>query len=70
MNLRMAMLQKLKVLDPDTCGIVRYYDSFVHKGLICMVFESLDIDLLEFVNGRDSPMSMMEMRSIIQQVWV
>ena len=66
----MAMLQKLKVLDPDTCGIVRYYDSFVHKGLICMVFESLDIDLLEFVNGRDSPMSMMEMRSIIQQVWV
>ena len=70
LNLQMAMLQKLKALDPDTCGIVRFYDSFVHNGLSCMVFESLDIDLLEFVNARGSPMSLMEMRPIIQQVRV
>ena len=65
----MAMLQKLQVLDPDTCRIVRFYDSFMHKGFKCMVFESLDIDLLGFVNGRGSPISMTEMRPIIQQVW-
>ena len=65
---QLAMLQKLKVLDPDMCGIVRFHNSFVHKGLRCMVFEPLDVDLLEFVNGRDSPLSMAEMRPIIQQV--
>ena len=68
--LQMTMLQKLQVLDPDTCGIVRLYDSFVHKGFKCMVFESLDIDLLGFINERGSPLSMKEMRPIIQQVWV
>ena len=64
----MAMLQKLSILDPDTCGIVRFHHSFVHKELTCMVFESLDVDLVELVNGRDSPLSMTEMRPIIQQV--
>ena len=66
----MAMLETLQVLDPDTCGIVRFYNSFMHEGLRCMVFESLDINLLDFFNGRHSPMSMMETRRIIQQVWV
>ena len=70
LNLQMTMLRWLKALDPDTCGIVRFYDSFVHQGFHCMVFESLDIDLLGFLNGRGSPMSMTEMRPIVQQVWV
>lgn len=66
----MAMLHSLKALDPDTCGIVRFYDSFMYEGFQCMVFESLDINLLEFLNERGSPMDMTEMRCIIQQVWV
>ena len=64
----MAVLRMMQVLDPDTCGTVRFYKSFVHKGLRCMVFESLDVNLLDFLNKRHFPMSMMEMRCIIQQV--
>ena len=64
----MAVLQMMKVLDPDTCGTVRFHNSFVHKGLRCLVFESLDVNLLDFLNERDRCMSMMETRRIIQQV--
>ena len=66
----MAILHTLQVLDPDVCGIVRFYDSFMHKGFKCMVFESLDMNLLDFLNDRGSPMSMMETKRIIQQVWI
>ena len=61
------MLRKLNVLDPEECGIVRFYGGFVHQGFQCMVFESLDVDLLGFLNDR-GPMSLVEMRPVIQQV--
>lgn len=43
------ILKRLKVIDPDGCGIVRFYESFLHKGIICLSFEVLDQDLKAYI---------------------
>lgn len=43
------ILKRLKVFDPDGCGIVRFYESFLHRGIICLSFEVLDQDLKAYI---------------------
>lgn len=43
------ILKRLKVFDPDGCGIVRFYESFLHRGIICLSFEVLDLDLKAYI---------------------
>lgn len=43
------ILKRLKVFDPDRCGIVRFYESFLHRGIICLSFEVLDQDLKAYI---------------------
>lgn len=43
------ILERLKVFNPDGCGIVRFYESFLHRGVICLSFEVLDQDLKAYI---------------------
>ncbi|KAK0134250.1 Homeodomain-interacting protein kinase 3 [Merluccius polli] len=66
-----AMLQRLKALDPDKCNIVRWFEHFVHRGHTCMVFEMLDISLFDFMSARhQQPLSLLEISVITQQLAV
>ncbi|KAM3863883.1 homeodomain-interacting protein kinase 2-like [Diretmus argenteus] len=63
------MMERLRVLDPDDSCIVRYYDTVVMDKKTCLVFECLDISLLELMRQREGrPLPLHELRSIIQQM--
>ena len=67
---QVAMLNRLRCLDPDTCCIVRFDESFVCCGHTCLVFHKLDVSLLTYMGRRGSkPLCLSEIRPIMQQVW-
>uniref|UniRef100_UPI0037E7F264 homeodomain-interacting protein kinase 2-like n=1 Tax=Semicossyphus pulcher TaxID=241346 RepID=UPI0037E7F264 len=44
------MLEKLRCLDPDKSSIIRCHETFHHIDQTCMVFEILDISILDYMN--------------------
>ena len=67
---QLAMLSKIRTLNPDTCCIVRFLESFVSRGHVCLVFEKLDVPLTTYKLGRRYNLwSLIYIRPIIQQVW-
>ncbi|XP_071400332.1 homeodomain-interacting protein kinase 2-like, partial [Centroberyx affinis] len=64
-----AMLKGLRHLDLDKCHIVKWYDCFASGGRTCLVFEELDISLLDYMRQRQSsPLPLRKIRPIIQQL--
>lgn len=66
-------LEQLAVQDPDDKKhIVRLYGHFEHRGHLCMVFESLSLNLREIVKrfGKDVGLSLQAVRTYSQQVLV
>ncbi|XP_072304729.1 homeodomain-interacting protein kinase 1-like [Eucyclogobius newberryi] len=63
-----AALSMLKQLDQDKCNIVRWNHIFMDKGYICLEFERLHTSLHDFMGARVKPLSLCEIRPIIQQV--
>ncbi|CAL8239986.1 unnamed protein product [Gadus morhua 'NCC'] len=43
-----VMLRFLRVLDPDSCGIVKWMGFFKHGPHVCLVFELLKQSLMDF----------------------
>lgn len=67
----MLILKTLKELGSDKFNIVTWNDSFTFGGRFCLEFEKLDISLLKFLQRRRfQPLSLMEIRPIVQQVSV
>ncbi|XP_071398127.1 homeodomain-interacting protein kinase 3-like [Centroberyx affinis] len=63
------MLQTLKCLDPDKCHIIRFHESFRTRCGTSLVFEVLDISLLNYMWGRGRlPLEFDDIRPIIQQL--
>lgn len=68
-RLEVAMLKRLRCLDPDTCNIIRWNEFFFHKDMICLNFELLDFSLRDFLIDREYvPLPMSELRSVIHQI--
>lgn len=67
-KLEIAMLKRLRCLDPDTCNIIRWNEFFFHRDMICLSFELLDLSLRDFmINRENAPLPMSELRPIIHQ---
>ncbi len=65
------ILSELKLLDPDSCNIVRWYEAFCFDGHSCLEFEHLDQSLQDFwKESHEQPLLIKEIRPIVQQVSV
>lgn len=61
------MLKRIRGLDP--VNIVRFFESFEHRGHICLAFEMLDKNLHEVLKERrGNSLSLQEIKPITQQV--
>ena len=64
-----AILKRLRDLDPDTCNIVKWNGFFFHRENICLNFELLDKSLHDYrVRRRNQNLSMRELRPVIHQL--
>ncbi|XP_076008000.1 uncharacterized protein LOC143001983 [Genypterus blacodes] len=64
------VMQRICVLDPDECNIVRFIEYFITTQRICLVFEMLDMSLFSFINDRHLSLSLTEIQVVIKQVLV
>ena len=65
------VLTKLSHVSADEFNFVRAYESFSHKGHICIVFELLHVNLYEYLKcNRFQPLPLKHVRPIAQQVSV
>ncbi|PKI82687.1 Prp4p [Malassezia vespertilionis] len=66
-------LKKLAELDPDDRKhVVRLHGHFVHRGHLCMVFESLSMNLRDVVKrfGKDVGLNLQAVKTYAQQAFV
>ncbi|XP_029912344.1 homeodomain-interacting protein kinase 2-like [Myripristis murdjan] len=64
----LAVLKKVKSLDPDTCNIVQWNCSFIYRNYMCLEFELLDVSLRDFLKQRNYwPLPLKEIRPILHQ---
>ncbi|KAF6715044.1 Homeodomain-interacting protein kinase 3 [Oryzias melastigma] len=66
----LQILQKIRVFDPDENCLVKVLDHFKYNSAICVVFEKLDQDLIDFINNRKKPFEVCELRPVAQQLMV
>uniref|UniRef100_A0A3B5K202 Protein kinase domain-containing protein n=1 Tax=Takifugu rubripes TaxID=31033 RepID=A0A3B5K202_TAKRU len=67
------ILKRLQCLDPDKCHIVKFNNFFFDKQGICLSFELLDLDLLNYIWNIKSPtlnggLALSEVRAITHQL--
>lgn len=68
-----GVLQRLASLDPDDRKhVVRLFAHFEHRGHLCMVFESLSLNLREIVKrfGKDVGLNLKAVRAYAQQMFM
>uniref|UniRef100_A0A3Q1AKX6 Protein kinase domain-containing protein n=1 Tax=Amphiprion ocellaris TaxID=80972 RepID=A0A3Q1AKX6_AMPOC len=64
-----AILKRLRCLNPDTCNIVRWDGFFFHKENICMTFELLDQSLYHYLQEQHTRgLTMGELKPILHQL--
>ncbi|XP_047198321.1 filaggrin-like [Hippoglossus stenolepis] len=69
MYLQVATLTKLRSLDLNKCNIVQWNQYFIDRGHICLEFEHLDKNLVDFMKEQNfRPLLLKEIRPIVQQV--
>ncbi|CAL8398598.1 unnamed protein product [Arctogadus glacialis] len=63
-----VMLRFLRVVDPDTCGIVRWMGFFKHGPHVCLVFELLKQSLMDFaMQTADRTLPLRQIKHILEQ---
>ncbi|KAG8915823.1 U4/U6 small nuclear ribonucleoprotein prp4 [Tulasnella sp. 408] len=68
-----AILEKLKAADPeDKKHLIRLEHTFEHRGHLCLVFESLSMNLREVVKrfGKDVGLNIRAVRAYAQQLFL
>ncbi|XP_033822041.1 homeodomain-interacting protein kinase 2-like [Periophthalmus magnuspinnatus] len=65
-----VILEELRLLQPDRYNIVRFIEYFVEQDSECMVFETLDRSLFDFIEMRRKVLSLCELRPVAQQLLV
>nr|XP_008274832.1 PREDICTED: homeodomain-interacting protein kinase 1-like [Stegastes partitus] len=64
-----AILKRLRCLEPDTCNIVQWDGIFLHKESICITFELLDQSLHHYLQEQNTwGLTMGELKPILQQL--
>ncbi|XP_034018810.1 homeodomain-interacting protein kinase 1-like [Thalassophryne amazonica] len=64
-----ANLKLLSALDPEKANIVRWYDAFMHKDLLCLKFELLHQSLLDYLDEMSfEPLPASDLRAVVQQM--
>lgn len=67
----MAILEYLSSFDADRFNFIRCNGQFIAQDYVCLEFELLDMNLLDFLNRKPSHcFSVKEIRPILQQVCV
>uniref|UniRef100_A0A8D3AZG1 Protein kinase domain-containing protein n=1 Tax=Scophthalmus maximus TaxID=52904 RepID=A0A8D3AZG1_SCOMX len=67
----LAMLGKIRALDPDRHNIVKFIEKCQYGELPCLVFEMLDISLSDLIEERERrALSVNELRPVTQQLLV
>ncbi|XP_033838636.1 homeodomain-interacting protein kinase 2-like [Periophthalmus magnuspinnatus] len=64
------ILEELRLLQPDKYNIVRFIEYFAEQDSECMVFETLDRSLFDFMDMREEALSLCELRPVAQQLLV
>ena len=68
---QIAILVRLRVLDPDECGIVRWMGVFTHGPRVCLEFELLDRSLRDLTQQTERHvLPLARIRIILEQVWL
>lgn len=66
-----AILEKVRALDPDQNNIVKYIDNFRFNDISCLAFEMLDRSLWKLMEmDKFEPLSLAEIRSVTYQLLV
>ncbi|XP_071381472.1 homeodomain-interacting protein kinase 1-like, partial [Centroberyx affinis] len=65
---REAMLETVSILDADKCHLVQWHECFLHRGHPCLVFEMLDKSFQAFMEERNQPLSLTEIRPVLMQL--
>uniref|UniRef100_A0A8D3A490 Protein kinase domain-containing protein n=1 Tax=Scophthalmus maximus TaxID=52904 RepID=A0A8D3A490_SCOMX len=66
-----AMLERVRALDPDRNNIVKFIENFQFHKLSCLVFEMLDRSLWNLMEEREwTELSLNEIRPVTQQLLV
>uniref|UniRef100_A0A3Q1JWN8 Protein kinase domain-containing protein n=1 Tax=Anabas testudineus TaxID=64144 RepID=A0A3Q1JWN8_ANATE len=64
-------LQEVSILDLNKSNLVTFFESFMHKGHVCIVVEKLQQSLHDFMKERKgTPLCVSEIRVITHQVLV
>ncbi|XP_059195866.1 homeodomain-interacting protein kinase 3-like [Centropristis striata] len=65
----LAILQQLRLFDPDRFNFIRHGDSFTNKERLCIEFEILDMNLWDFLAKKPlHVLSVKEIRPILHQM--
>ena len=68
-KLEIAVLKRLRCLDPDTCNIVRWNGFFFDQEHICLNFELLDQSLRDYMADRNHQgLSIRELSPVVHQL--
>ncbi|XP_034552970.1 homeodomain-interacting protein kinase 2-like isoform X2 [Notolabrus celidotus] len=65
------ILKKLRAFDPDRYNFVKFYDSFVDSGNICLEFEYLDVSLWHYLEKKPAyTLTVKEIRPVLYQMGI
>lgn len=64
---QLAMLERIRALDPDRCAIVRWNGCFQDRGHVCLEFELLHMSLRDFLKENQA-LSLDDIRTVLNQV--
>lgn len=62
------MYEQISVLDPDKHNLLRLHEKFVDGENTCLVFEMLDMNLIQLLHKLKRTLTLAEIRPIAQQV--
>ncbi|XP_028298319.1 homeodomain-interacting protein kinase 3-like [Gouania willdenowi] len=67
----LSMLSKINLLDPDQFNLVKFHERFEYSSYTCLVFELLEMNLLQFLKTKlGSSMYVNQIRPIAKQMLV
>ena len=68
-QVEVEILSRLSKEDADEFNFVRAYESFTHRGHICIAFEMLQVNLYDYLKrSQFRPLALHQVRPIAQQV--
>lgn len=67
-KIEIQILYKLIIPNPGNRFVISIIEHFIFRNHICLTFDLLDITLYQYVKARSSPLSLLSVRNIAEQI--